>query len=85
MVELKFELGQKVWFFMHNHQGKMTSGKVVFMFEMYGATQYVIEIMTEIDPILEVRDSLTLSDKKNKPIGMWRNLKDSLRLPKKGQ
>lgn len=46
--------------------------KVVHVFELYGREHYVVERETYIDPILFVRDGVSITDDPNKPIGLWR-------------
>lgn len=61
-----------------NHQGKLSEGKVVAVLnlERYSFPHYVIEIETHIDPILEVRDAMTMADKKEGPIGFYEIMQD---------
>lgn len=73
MQYVKANIGDTVWFFMGDHQGiMMTDGIVVHTFTRYHTTQYVIEVETHIDPILFIRDGLTITDDENKPIGAMR-------------
>lgn len=66
------------------HEGKLSEGKIVAVLnlERYGFPHYVIEIETHIDPILEVRDALTMSDKKEGPIGFYEIMQNRLKKDK---
>lgn len=74
MQNLEFKIGDTAWIYIGDHDGKLTDGRVVHIFQLDGwhAPHYVIEIETGIDPIFEVRDGLSMSDAKDKPIGLWR-------------
>ena len=52
-----FEIGDDAWIWLSNHSGEMTKGKVVAFLDLpgWGFRNYVIEIDTHIDPLLEVR------------------------------
>lgn len=77
MYPVILNLGDTAYFHPHLEEVmKKRKGKVVHIFEMYGLDQYVIEIDTGIDPVLEVRSSLTVSDHPDQPIGMWRQAPD---------
>jgi len=54
-----FEIGEEAWIYLHGHQGEMTKGKVVAILDLpgWGHPNYVIEIDTPMDPLLEVRGS----------------------------
>lgn len=56
----------------------LVEGKVIHIFEWCSETQYVIEIDTHIDPVLEVRDWLTTSDDRSKPLFFWRRFSEIL-------
>ena len=72
MQVVKVKLGDTAWY--HNGKEDMSSGKVVHVFELWNKTHYIIAVETHIEPVLHVRDFLTVSDDKDKPIGMWRNM-----------
>lgn len=60
MVEIEFEtfeIGDDAWIFLGHHEGNMTKGKVVAFLDLpgWGFRNYVIEIDTPIEPLLEVR------------------------------
>ena len=52
-----FKVGDKVWIFLDNHQGKRTKGKVLMILDIPGwfCFNYLIEISTDIEPLLQVR------------------------------
>jgi hypothetical protein len=64
------KLGDKAW--ISGYGDGLTETTVVHVFEMYGRDHYVCEIPTHIDPILTVRDGLSVSDDPGQPIGLWR-------------
>jgi hypothetical protein len=70
MQRIITEVGATVWIAMGNEN--LSEGKVILRFRHHNEDQYVIEVKTHIDPILEVRCGFTLSDSKDLPIGMWR-------------
>lgn len=53
----KFNLGDDAWIYLSNHQGELTKGKVIAELDLpgYGFKNYVIEIDTSVDPLLEIR------------------------------
>ncbi len=53
----KFKVGDDAWIWIGNHQGKLTKGKVIAELDLpgYSFKQYVIEIDTPVDPLLEIR------------------------------
>ena len=70
-MKTKYEIGDSAWIYMSNHQGKTTKSTVVHSFELYGGkTYYVCEVATPIDPLLEVRCALSMSDAEGKGIGL---------------
>lgn len=72
VVDLK--VGDTCWCYIGNHKGKMTKGTVVHILELDGWAfkNYVIEIPTAIDPLLEVRGPWSVSEHPRKPIGFHR-------------
>ena len=76
---LTFKVGDIVWFHTGENLDGLDNGKVVAVLNLEGWSfpHYVVEIETEIDPLLIVRDGFTLSDASDKPIGMWRDLSSS--------
>lgn len=74
----KYEIGDPVWIYMAFHDGELTKGKVVHAFSLPSwciPEHYVIEIETEVDPVLEIREPNTMSEDGLGPIGMWRGLR----------
>ena len=75
-----YEVGQDVWIALGGPG--LVKGRIVHYFTLpdygYYNTQYIIEIPTSIDPILEVRDAATMSPSEDKPIGIWQDLADKL-------
>jgi hypothetical protein len=72
---LTFDKGDTVWFYSEQKHREYTEGKVVAILNLagWGFCHYVIEVETSIDPVLYIRDGFTLSNDKNKPLGMYRD------------
>jgi hypothetical protein len=73
-VKKKYAVGDTVWIYGIGKNQKSTQGKVVKVFniEGYVDTQYVVEIPTEIEPLLEVRTWHTISQTKDGHVGSLR-------------
>ncbi len=72
-MKLAYEIGDPVW--IAGYGDELTEGRVVHKFTLKGwcvAEHYVVEIPTEIDPLLEVRDPMTMSHTAEGPMGLWR-------------
>jgi hypothetical protein len=52
-----YKVGDKVCIWLPGHTGERTQGTVVYVLNLPGwlNPQYVVEVQTEIDPLLEVR------------------------------
>ncbi|HET9285720.1 MAG TPA: hypothetical protein VFR24_27530 [Candidatus Angelobacter sp.] len=74
MKKVKLKIGDTAWFYLGDHQGKMTDGKVIGLFPYYGQENYIIEIDTPMDPYLIIREPMSVSDAPDKPIGLWRKI-----------
>jgi hypothetical protein len=75
MKETTYKIGDKVWLYVGNHGGKTSEGKVVHIFNLdWGSTFYVIEIDTHVDPLLQVRDWMTLADEPGGRIGLFKSM-----------
>jgi len=76
MKMLEFKKGDSCWIYMSGHEGKLTKGKVLEVLDLfehgYTHLNYLIEIETGIDTMLEVRHGFTMSDNPEGPIGLWR-------------
>lgn len=72
--QVQLNVGDTAYYFASGHKGELSKGTVVHVFELYRRAHYVIEIPTHIDPVLEIRCSLSVSDAPDKPIGLWRGL-----------
>lgn len=68
-----WKVGDTVYCYSGNHQGKLSEGKIVSFLDLegYSYRQYVIAIPTGVDDLLVVRDALTMADKKDGQIGFW--------------
>ena len=66
----RYKVGDDAWIYCGNHQGEMTKGRVVHVFSLPGwaiPEHYVVEIETEIDPLLEVRDPMCMRPSEPQP------------------
>lgn len=57
-----YKVGDDAWIYVSHHRGEMTKGKVVALLDLpdYSYRHYVIEVPTSVDPLLEVRCSVTM-------------------------
>ncbi len=58
-----YKVGDDAWIYLGNHQGVMTKCKVIALLDNlpgWSFRQYVVEIDSHIDPILEIRSSSTM-------------------------
>jgi hypothetical protein len=71
-------MGDTAYCYCSDRQGELSEGKIVAVLnlERYNFPHYVIEIETHIDPILVVRDALTMADTKKGPIGFYELMRD---------
>jgi hypothetical protein len=65
----EYEVGREVWICI-GKTATIVKGTIVHKFPMYNMTQYVVEIMTHIDPVLEVRNWFTISED-GKNLNIW--------------
>ena len=76
-----WQVGDTAYCYVGNHQGKLSEGKIVAVLNLegYSYSQYVISIPTGVDDLLEVRDALSMADKKDGQIGFWQEFRDRYR------
>lgn len=80
----QYEIGDPVWIHGVGRSNKLTKGVVVKKFNIEYANfdlsrdHYVISIDTHIEPILEVREWETMSEDELGPLGMFRDMKETL-------
>lgn len=57
-----YKIGDSAWIFVGDHGGDMSKGKVVAILDLsdYSDIQYVVEIPTSMDPLLQVRDYMCM-------------------------
>lgn len=78
-IKKQYEINEDAW--IHLGNGKLHKGRVVDYFDLRHAGYpkdtefYVIEIPTEIEPLLEVRTWEQISQDQKGPIGAYRQLK----------
>lgn len=74
-VKKKYNVGDTVWIYgVQRDNVKSTQGTVVkaFNIEGYNEVHYVVEIPTEIEPLLEIRTWQTISQTKDGHVGSLR-------------
>ena len=74
-VKKKYNVGDTVWIYgISRTDVKSTQGTVVkaFTIEGYNEVHYVVEIPTEIEPLLEIRTWQTISQTANGHVGSFR-------------
>jgi ribosomal protein L24 len=79
-MKTKYEKGDDVWIHVGSTPGKLSKGTVLEVLDLsehgYSFLNYLIEIQTSIDPILEVREAMTMSEDEKGPIGLFRKMKE---------
>lgn len=79
-MKKNYNIGDDVWIHGVAVSNKLTKGKVIANVDLsttgYTDLQYVIEIPTHIEPLLEIRTWHTMSQDENGPIGSFRSLKE---------
>jgi len=62
MTDRDYNIGDFVWIFVGNHHGEMSKGTIVATLDLPGwqFRNYVIEVPTSIDSLLEVRCAQTM-------------------------
>lgn len=61
----EYAVGDDAWIYVGDHQGDMSHGKVVAVLDLpgWGIRNYVVEIDTPMDPLLEVRSASMMRPK----------------------
>ena len=81
-IKKQYELNEDAW--IHLGNGKLSKGKVIDIFDLAHAGYnkdtefYIIEIPTEIDPLLEVRTWEQISQDAKGPIGAYRSIRQNI-------
>ena len=76
----EYNLKDTVW--IHLGNGKLHKGKIVDIFDLAHAGYpketefYIVEVQTEIEPLLEVRTWEQISQDEKGPIGCYRSMKE---------
>lgn len=62
MMKDDYKIGDEVGIFIGGHQGERTKGTVVYLLDLpdWMFRNYVVEIPTHIDPLLEVRSAFSM-------------------------
>ena len=68
----EYAIGDAAWVFQGDHKGRLREGRIVHRFKLDGWTdeQYVIELPTEIEPLLVIREWWSMSPAPDQPIGL---------------
>jgi hypothetical protein len=78
IMKTEYVKGDDVWIHLGVVPGKLSKGKVLEVLDLsehgYGFKHYVIEIETHIDPVLEIREPMTMSEDEKGPIGLFRSM-----------
>jgi len=79
-VKKSYTVGDTVWIFGIDRPNKPTKGQIVKAFEIDGylGIHYVVAIPTHIEDLLEIRTWENISQDKHGPIGMFREIKDTI-------
>jgi len=81
-IKKQYEMNDEAW--IHLGDGKLSKGKIVDIFDLEHAGYskdiefYIVEIPTEIDPLLEVRTWGQISQDAKGPIGAYRSIKQDI-------
>ena len=79
-MKIKYAKGDDVWIHLGYEPGKLSKGKVLEVLDLsehgYSFLNYLIEISTSIEPLLEVRNAMTISEDEKGPVGLFRQLKE---------
>lgn len=75
-IKQEYKIGDDVWIHGINPSNKLTKGTVIFEVNLssqgYTDPQYIIEIPTSIEPLLEIRTWHTISQDEKGPVGSLR-------------
>ncbi len=81
-MKTKYEKGDDVWIHVGQNAGKLSKGKVLEVLDLsehgYVSQQYLIEIQTSIEPLLEVRNPMTISEDEKGPVGLFRKMRERI-------
>lgn len=78
-VKKVYQIGDDVWIYgITRNNVKPTKGKIIKIVDIDGYLdkQYIIEIPTHIESLLEIRSWHNISQDEKGPIGSFRNIKD---------
>lgn len=82
MIKKEYNIGDTVWIHGVSSSNKLTQGKVIANVDLssngYEELQYIIEIPTHIEPLLEVRTWHTISQDSKGPVGSLRDMRSEL-------
>jgi hypothetical protein len=71
--------GDTVYIYIGDHRGHTSKGVILEVLDLhthgYSFPQYLIEVESSIENLLEVRDAFTMSEEEDGPVGLWAGLK----------
>ena len=74
-IKTDYEIGDIVWIYgISRRNNKSVKGKVILKLDIpnYADVHYIIEIPTEIEPLLEIRTWHMISQDEHGPVGLFR-------------
>lgn len=81
-MKSEYKSGDDVWI-AGIENGKLTKGKVLERLDLskhgYTFDNYLIEIDTHVDPLLEVRCIFTMSEDEKGPLGIFRKVAEEVK------
>lgn len=81
-IKKEYKIGDDVWIHGITPSNKLTKGKIIADIDLssqgHAHTQYIIEIPTHIEPLLEIRTWHSISQDEKGPVGSLRDLKDKI-------
>lgn len=82
LIKKEYNLNEEVWIHGIESSNKLTKGKIIATVDLssvgHEELQYIIEIPTHIEPLLEIRTWHTISQDEKGPVGSLRNFGDIL-------
>lgn len=69
-----YAVGDSCWIYGGNHDGEKTAATVVHVFSLPDwvvPQHYVVQMESSIDPILAVRNAMTMAATEDEDIGLW--------------
>ena len=81
-IKKEYDVGDTVWIYGIGTSNKITKGRIIFKLDLshqgYTDLQYVVEIPTHIEPLLELRTWQNISQDEKGPVGSLREVRDNI-------